>query len=393
MSSRLIVNSIRHTGASGDAVSLANDGTCTANITNNLSNRRLTINGAMTIAQRGVSSTSSGYGTVDRFSMNYHGTDEAPTQSQADVAAGTTPYTNGFRKSFKITNGNQTSGAGGDDRVTMIHILEAQDLANSGWNYKSSSSNVILSFWCKSSVAQNFFGFLRSNDVSTRSFAFQTGSLTADTWTKVTVPIPGNTNVSFDNDNGAGLQIEWTMFRGVNTTGTGGTLNTWVSYNSSEREPDNTSTWYTTNDATFELTGVQLEVGDHATDFEHRRIGDELKSCERYYQILAKGPGKYWGGTACNYTATQLYMPIQFKTQMRSTPSLVFTTGSSYYQIYDAGNTAGINITRPESLVYHNELGGSLYVGASYVSGLSAGYASLWYTYSSNALIAVEAEL
>ena len=318
MSSRLIVNSIRHTGASGDAVSLANDGTCTANITNNLSNRRLTINGAMTIAQRGVSSTSSGYGTVDRFSMNYHGTDEAPTQSQADVAAGTTPYTLGFRKSFKITNGNQTSGAGGDDRVTMIHVLEAQDLANSGWNYKSSSSNVILSFWCKSSVAQNFFGFLRSNDVSTRSFAFQTGSLTADTWTKVTVPIAGNTNVSFDNDNGAGLQIEWTMFRGVNTTGTGGTLNTWVSYNSSEREPDNTSTWYTTNDATFELTGVQLEVGDHATDFEHRTFAQELQLCKRYYQQINGDSGDYTGFPAYSESTTSVRVPVQLHPAMRA---------------------------------------------------------------------------
>ena len=335
MSSRLIVNSIRHTGASGDAVSLANDGTCTANITNNLSNRRLTINGAMTIAQRGVSSTSSGYGTVDRFSMNYHGTDEAPTQSQADVAAGTTPYTLGFRKSFKITNGNQTSGAGGDDRVTMIHVLEAQDLANSGWNYKSSSSNVILSFWCKSSVAQNFFGFLRSNDVSTRSFAFQTGSLTADTWTKVTVPIAGNTNVSFDNDNGAGLQIEWTMFRGVNTTGTGGTLNTWVSYNSSEREPDNTSTWYTTNDATFELTGVQLEVGDHATDFEHRSFGDELAKCQRYFFAEDAGVSGTIGGVvspanvnSSSWAFQTAQDTISFPVQMRIEPTCTFTSSS-----------------------------------------------------------------
>ena len=335
MTSRLIVNSIRHTGGSADALTLASDGTCTANITNNLSNRNLIINGAMQVAQRGTSSTTSGYGTVDRFQMNYHGTDEAPTQAQADVAASTTPYTNGFRKSFKITNGNQTSGAGGDDRVTMIYQVEAQDLANSGWNYKSSSSNVILSFWCKSSVAQNFFGFLRSNDVSTRSFAFQTGSLTADTWTKVTVPIPGNTNVSFDNDNGSGLQIEWTMFRGVNTTGTAGTLNTWVSYSSTEREPDNTSTWYTTNDATFEITGVQLEVGSVATDFEHRSFGQELALCQRYCQAIIQYVQHQ--GIAIGHTegTDTCEVVIPFKGTMRATPTFSYT--GSNLRIYERG--------------------------------------------------------
>ena len=158
-----------------------------------------------------------------------------------------------------------------------------------------------------------------------------------------------------------------------------------------------TSTWYTTNDATFEITGVQLEV-DHtgsgvATDFEHRSYADEFKSCERYYQIIAKGPNKYWGGTACNYTATQLYMPLTFKTPMRATPSLITTVGSAYYQIYDSGNTGGISFTRPESFVYQNEIGGTLYVGSSYISGLSVGQASLFYAANSAALIAMEAEL
>ena len=88
----------------------SSDGTCTANITNNLSNRNLIINGAMEVAQRGTSSTSDGYQTVDRYRATTTGVDEAPTYAQVDVASGTTPYTYGFRKAFKITNGNQTSG-------------------------------------------------------------------------------------------------------------------------------------------------------------------------------------------------------------------------------------------------------------------------------------------
>ena len=64
---------------------------------------------------------------------------------KSDVASGTTPYTLGFRKAFKFTNGNQTSGAGTADCVAILHRIEAQDIANSGWNYTDSNSKITLS--------------------------------------------------------------------------------------------------------------------------------------------------------------------------------------------------------------------------------------------------------
>ena len=94
----LKVQKIRHTASNTDVVDIASDGTCRANIVNNLSNRNLIINGAMQVAQRGTSSTTNGYGSVDRFRVISNGTDEAPTHAQVDVASGTTPYTSGFRK-------------------------------------------------------------------------------------------------------------------------------------------------------------------------------------------------------------------------------------------------------------------------------------------------------
>ena len=88
-------------------------------------NKNKIINGAMLVAQRGTSSTSSGYQTVDRIKIQYGGTDEAPTQAQVDVASGTSPYTSGFRKALKITNGNQTSGAGSSDFIQIKYFTEA----------------------------------------------------------------------------------------------------------------------------------------------------------------------------------------------------------------------------------------------------------------------------
>ena len=148
----------------GGASSLAVAGICTAATfvptVGQLGNRNLIINGDMQIAQRNVSSNSVGYKTIDRMYGNFANTDEAPTFAQVDVTADTPAWNAGFRKAFKITNGNQTGGAGAADAIQIQTSLEAQDIANSGWNYTSSSSFVTLSFWIKSSVAQNFYFYL-----------------------------------------------------------------------------------------------------------------------------------------------------------------------------------------------------------------------------------------
>ena len=107
--STIKVDGIRSNSASSDAITLDGNGKCAVTGTTitadtgkftNLPNRNLIINGACLIAQRGTSSTSSGYATVDRFSGSHGGTDEAPTYAQVDVASGTPAYTSGFRKAF-----------------------------------------------------------------------------------------------------------------------------------------------------------------------------------------------------------------------------------------------------------------------------------------------------
>jgi hypothetical protein len=331
--STIKVDGIRSNSATSDAITLASDGTCTANITNK-PNRNLLINGAMQVAQRGTSSTSTGYQTVDRFQIGTSNVDEAPTQAQADVAAGTTPYTLGFRKSFKVTNGNQTSGAGALDIIDIKHIFEAQDIANSGWNYLSSSSYITLSFWVKSSVAQNFFGHVKTYDGTAYNYPFSTGSLSANTWTKITKTISGNSNLQIDNDNGAGLEIRFALFYGTDRTASV-SENAWAAYSNTQRTPDNTSTWYTTNDATFEITGVQLEVSDHATDFEHRSFTDELLRCQRYYwRMPFDGESSLflYGGA---YGSGSGFVRYSLPVKMRATPTFTYT---------DVRTTSGLSL-------------------------------------------------
>ena len=103
--SEIKVNSIKGVGASTAAITVNNsDGTCTANLTNR-TNKNLIINGAMTVQQRMTNQTTGGQNltgvkTVDRFGLYFSGTDNPPTQIPVDVAAGTTPYTLGFRRAF-----------------------------------------------------------------------------------------------------------------------------------------------------------------------------------------------------------------------------------------------------------------------------------------------------
>ena len=383
--SEIKVNSIKGVGASTAALTINNtDGTCTANITNNLSNRNLIINGAMQCAQYGSSSTSTGYQTVDRFQVAPSGLDENATQAQVDVASGTTPYTLGFRKAYKITNGNQTSGAGSGDNLRIIYKVEAQDLANSGWNYTSASSYITLSFWVKSSVAQNFYVQFRTRDTPEYQYVIETGSLSADTWTKVTKTIPGNSNLVFNNDNGTGTEINFWQFLGTDNTGSV-TLNQWGAYSSSARTPDYTSTWYTTNDATFEITGVQLEVGSVATDFEHRSFAVEKRLCMRYYQQYTN---IMMVGYAPDNSSKSYSHAFTFPVEFRSAPTLtVSNTGSSAGQAVTDGeftknitslNTADCSTTFAE--IYLN-LSGDLvnYRGAYTVSTTATNQQTTYY--------------
>tara|TARA_R100000353_G_scaffold124371_1_gene88257 strand:+ start:213 stop:1355 length:1143 start_codon:yes stop_codon:yes gene_type:complete len=300
--------------------------------------KNIIVGGAMNVAQRGTSETgvaANGFSTVDRFAMYQSGTDAYPSTAQADVASGTTPYTSGFRKSFKITNGNQTSGGQAADQLYISHKIEAQDMATSGWNYTSASSYVTLSFWIKSSVAQNFYAYLKAPDGTAQNYPFETGTLTADTWTKITKTIPGNSNLQFDMNANMGLEFVIGLFFGTDHTGTI-TLNQWGAWSSTNRLPDYGTAnddWYETNGATFELTGVQLEVGSVATDFEHLSFHDDLRKCQRYfYQHLigASKPVMNFVG----FSSTGMYGAFQLPQEMRANPSIVQTTGTNYYSAY-----------------------------------------------------------
>ena len=332
--STLKVNAIRGTGASSDAISVnSTDGTCTANITNPRSFRNLIINGAMQVAQRGTSSTAEGIQTVDRWSYASTSSEVFNTSQHALTSSDTGPWEKGFRHSWHFENGNQGTIAANSYIQPQIK-LEAQDIANSGWNIADANSKITLSYWIKSSVSQEFWGFVETGDAPDWMYVFGTGTLSANTWTKVTVTIPGNSNLTVNNDNGLGLLVvPWTVWGTDYTTSGRGTG--WLAYTSGNRAPDADASWCQTNDATLEITGVQLEVGDVATDFEHRTYGDEFLRCARYCYVETADSGDYMGLNGLVTTDAAVNANRTLPVPMRTIPSYTGTATDLEFQSYD----------------------------------------------------------
>ena len=254
--------------------------------TNNIAGRNLVINGDMQIAQRAISFTGStqGYQTVDRFQIGWGGADSVIEQHQSSLTSSDTgPWEEGFRKEYHIVNGNQSGGAGAGDFCQIIYRPEGQDINRSGWNFTDPNSKVTLSYWIKSDVAQNYYGFIESSGPM-RIFGWETGTLTANTWKKVTVTIPGFASLAIPDTNASAFSLAFIPFYGTNYTASNRPVGQW--YTAYNYIPDMASTWWTTDNATFQITGVQLEVGSVATPFEHKKFQDELLKCQRYYQQI-----------------------------------------------------------------------------------------------------------
>jgi hypothetical protein len=320
--------------------------------------RNIIINGAMQLAQRGTSSTTSGYQTADRFT-NTFGTAAFTQTIDATVPAGL-----GFSSSYKheCTTASSATGA----FFGIQQSIEAQNIRNSGWDYTSANSFVTLSFYARSSVAGTYLCGLRTVDGTAYNISSQY-TLAANTWKRVIVSFPGNPNLTINNDNGLGLKVFPMLELGSDYTA-GSTFDAWTAHGGSTQTPDVAINIHDTVNSTFFITGVQLEVGNSASDFEHRSVGEELSLCQRYcYQHMAANGGG--GGnstedmvcTAACYDTNTAYGAISLPVTMRAAPTIDSHGGTNYWKFYNTGgvdtfNTfAIINATTTSVQIYNNQ--------------------------------------
>ena len=325
---------IRTDGRVSIASSVAVAGVCTAAAfipaQGQLSNRNLIINGAMNIAQRGGGTmTAAGSYVPDRW--NFWASGGSYSLSMGTLTSGT-PYDLGFRKYVRISNSSGASGA--TDYRIIRYVPEAQDMAKCGWDYTDANSDITLSFWVRSSVAFTPYAYFHTQDGTEKAYIFSLGALSADTWTKIEKTIPGGTGVQFDNDTGAGMKIDFVQFWGTDYTGTVNT-DQWVTYAGSTRTPDMSNSWAVASGASFDITGVQLEVGSVATPFEQRSYGEELDRCMRYYEvIMPAASGNLYEFMGMWYSATEFTSTMVWTVPKRAAPTLVHNTGTNYFQAY-----------------------------------------------------------
>ena len=373
------------------ATSFSGSGANLTGLVTPLSFRNLVINGAMEVAQRGTSyqgvhnTTATYYKTVDRMLradalINANNS----TFQHALTSSDTGPWEEGFRYSFMIRSEYQGS-VNASRFVAFSHRIENRNVAKSGWNYTSASSYITLSYWVKSSLAINYYGHLRTLSGTDQRYAFETGTLTADQWTKITKTIPGNSNLVFTPTSDEGLRIDLSPYYGTDFTDAGVPLNAWGSHSNSTKTPVYPTNFFTSNQATFEVTGLQLEVGSTATAFEHRPYADELARCQRYCQVYVNPKLRGVLGSGGSSDFHRMGMPLL--NTLRADPSV---TWSGTQSIYGGSNTASITgIAALYADPYSFEIDAS---GSGSISG-GAGTAIVAYTGGSEATLTLNAEL
>jgi len=329
-----------------------------------LSNRNLIINGAMQVAQRGNSTgvTATGYYGPDRFQLNESGRDQFQLSiSQASDGP------EGYSNSWKMETTTAETAVDSSEYVLCIQRMEGQNLQHLKYG-TSGAQQLTASFWVKSSVAAVFGIYMYSGD-GVRIIGSTYTINSANTWEYKTVTFVGDTGGTINNDNGDALYLGFVLAAGSGMRTTDNT--SWGSYSSGKLAYGHTAAAnavMTTSGATWQLTGVQLEVGDTATPFEHRSYGDELARCQRYYEIVGSaGTGDIAIGGYAN--SSTFYETFQFKTEKRAAPTVAkngtWSTGggAGQPQVYTASKIlfrGGVsNVTGPGNAYAINTNSGS----------------------------------
>ena len=334
--SEIKVNSIKGVGASTAAITVNNtDGTCTANITNNLSNRNVIKNSAMQIAQRGTSFTSvtSTAYHLDRFQLYLQNTSAAFTATQS------TDSPDGFANSYKLDVTTADTSTASNEEIRLFHKLEGFDVQRFAKG-TSAAKKFTLSFYVKTTktgvYCVELFDRDNGRDVS--------GSYTvSDTnWNRYTIDFPADTTGAFDNDNASSLEITWWLVAG--SAAQGGTLNTAWRTNADASSATGQVNFADSTSNDWYLTGVQLEATDTgvATDFEHRSFAQELALCQRYFVIQSGGSDVYsfaakgQGSTSCD-------VGIPLCVPMRASPTIVNTSNRFFRSTTTSQSTSTTN--------------------------------------------------
>ena len=290
-------------------------------------NRNVIINGAMNVAQRGTSEAdigNSGYYVCDRWRIAKNTSGRTTMTQDSSVPSG-----KGFANSLKLACTTTDTSLGADELVTLNHRIEGQNLQ--GFSKGTPDAKPFaVSFYVKGNASATYVLELQDND-NDRQIS-KTFNVTTD-WTRVELIFPADTTGAFDDDNARSMQMQ--IWLNAGSTYTSGTINSnaWASTTNANRVGGGTTNFYDSTARTFFITGVQLEVGQNPTEFEHEPFERTLSKCQRYYQENTN-PGTTSYPSSGGYARGHYLFPVQ----MRADPSMAFTD-------LGTGGTASANVT------------------------------------------------
>ena len=344
--------------------------------------RNRIINGAMVIDQRNAGAsvaTSSGTSvyTVDRWAAIYSQTSKFTIQQLT-----TTPPT-GYTNYLGITSSSAYT-VGASEQFNIFQAIEGYNIADLGWG-TANAKTVTLSFWVQSSLT-GIFGGVLSNNGKARTYPFTYTISSANTWTPISLTIAGDTSGTWNTTNSVGMYVVFGLGVGATVSATAGS---WNGAGSIFGATGATSV-VGTNGATFYITGVQLEVGTNASNFDYRPYGTELALCQRYYEMYPSMAYRNSNGTIISAgtlfgymvntlvgfsggTGTQASISSSFKVEKRATPTVTVSTRSTAYtnQVETrGGNTVYSFLDKTTSgvtVIANQTTGGSdCYIGYGY---------------------------
>ena len=328
-----------------------------------LGRRNLVINGGMRVHQRaGTITLGTGITyTLDRMSFYKNHAGANTVEQSTD-----TPVGLGFTNSLKFTTTSADSSVAATDRVAMIYRMEGYDAASLEFG-TANAKTITISFYVKSSITGTHGGAV-GNGSDNRAYPFTYTISSANTWERKSITIPGDTTGTWATNNARSLQIAWGLGVGSTYSGTAGA---WEAADRNSATGATTGVLTTVN-ATWFITGIQLEVGSSASDFEHRPFAEELNLCYRYfYKIIRTDPyGEFL--VVRTYSGTQgtgvMILPVPMRVQPTFTSTTPINGNFSYVMTVLAMSTTDSgNPSTSHRLATHNVVGSFTSGGAAVV--------------------------
>jgi len=301
--------------------------------------RNMVYNGAMNVAQRGASSTglgaTAGYYVQDRWRLSDAG-NSIGRYTAAQIADGPS----GFLNCLKLSCTTADTSIAASEYLSISQLFEGQDLHR--WKKGTADAeSITVSFYVKGNAAATYTLELNDRDNSRhsgQSFAVTTA------WNRIELTFAGDTSGGdpFNDDNALSLELFIWLHGGTDYSGGTFVSNTWADTVQNTRMAESHTSFLDATSRTFFITGVQMEIGSTATDFEHRSFGEELALCQRYYErITSVGAGANYMTFASGFnTSTTVTQSTLAYVKKRATPTIAFAAAAQFRITHVATATA-----------------------------------------------------